>query len=146
MGEVILHRLTGSKKALEACRLIERLYSSGKRVAVWMSDRGRAAVLDEYLWTFAQNSFVPHALWDGNGDADEPVAIVAGTLVNPNRAETLVVADRLGLPGLITHFTREVDQSILDGADLILMMEVGQLEAIASEFHTVFGRSMLLRP
>ena len=97
MGDVVLHRLTGSKKALEACRLVERLYSSGRRVAVWVSDRGRAGVLDEYLWTFAQNSFVPHVLWDG-GDGDEPVAIVTGTLTNPNRAEALVVADRLPDP------------------------------------------------
>lgn len=95
MGEVILHRLTGSKKALEACRLVERLYGSGKRVAVWVSDRGRAGVLDEYLWTFAQNSFVPHALVDGGGEADEPVAIVTGALANPNRSDTLVVADRV---------------------------------------------------
>ena len=99
MGEVILHRLTGSKKALEACRLVERLYSSGKRVAVWVSDRGRAAVLDEYLWTFAQNSFVPHALWNGDGESDDPVAIVTGSLTNPNRAEALVVGDRLTDPG-----------------------------------------------
>jgi DNA polymerase IIIc chi subunit len=74
-----------------------------------MSDRGRAAVLDEYLWTFAQNSFVPHALWDGNGDADEPVAIVAGTLVNPNRAETLVVADRLPDPTVALEWSEVHD-------------------------------------
>lgn len=95
MGEVILHRLTGSKKALEACRLAEMLYQRGQRVVVWLSDRGRAAVLDEYLWTFAQNSFVPHAVWDGIGDADDPVVIVTGVLGNPNRAEVLVVGDRL---------------------------------------------------
>ncbi len=98
MTEVILHRLTGSKKALELCRLVERLWSSGKRVAVWVSDRGRAGVLDDYLWTFAQNSFVPHALVDGGGEADEPVAIVTGALANPNRSEALVVADRLTDP------------------------------------------------
>ncbi len=95
MGQVILHRLTGSKKALEACRLTEMLYKRGKRVVVWLSDRGRAAVLDEYLWTFAQNSFVPHCLWDGVGEADDPVVIVTGTLANPNGAEALVVGDRL---------------------------------------------------
>ena len=71
----------------------------------------------------------------------------AGTWTMPGQPASLsalLIADRLGLPGLKTHLTREVDQSILDGADLILMMEIGQLEAIASEFHTVFGRSMLL--
>ncbi len=98
MSEVIVHRLAGSKKALEACRLVERLYHGGKRVAVWVADGGRAGVLDEYLWTFAQSSFVPHALWDGSGELDDPVAIVTGTLANPNRADVLVIGDRLARP------------------------------------------------
>ena len=114
MTEVILHRLTGSKKALEACRLVERLYASGKRVAVWVSDRGRAAVLDEYLWTFAQNSFVPHALLEGAGGADEPVAVITGSLANPNGAETLVVADRIGDPAAASGWAEVHD--LLTGA------------------------------
>ena len=95
MSTVVLHRLSGSKKALEACRLVERLYKAGKRVAVWVSDSGRAAVLDDYLWTFAQPSFVPHTLWDGGGDTEDPVVVVTGTLANPNRSEALVISDRL---------------------------------------------------
>ena len=109
MGEVILHRLAGSKKALEACRLTEALYKRGQRVVVWLSDRGRAAVLDEYLWTFAQNSFVPHAIWDGIGDADEPVVIVSGVLANPNRAEVLVVGDRLHDPAAAREWSEVHD-------------------------------------
>ncbi len=99
MSRVTLHRLSGSKKALDACRLAEALYRGGSRVVLFVSDRGRAAVLDEYLWTFAQNSFVPHALWDGAGSPDEPVVIVAGSLANPNGASVLVVGDRLDEPG-----------------------------------------------
>ncbi|MDD5562221.1 MAG: DNA polymerase III subunit chi [Thermoanaerobaculaceae bacterium] len=98
MSEVILHRLAGSKKALEVCRLVEQLYRSGKRVVVWIADGSRAGVLDEYLWTFAQSSFVPHALWDGSAELDDPVVIVSGTLANPNNAAALVVGDRLPDP------------------------------------------------
>ena len=98
-AKVVLHRLAGSKKALDACRLVERLYQSGKRVAVFLSDRGRATMFDDYLWTFAQNSFVPHVLWDGQGEPDDPVVVVAETLSNPNRADVLVIGDHLGEPG-----------------------------------------------
>jgi len=98
LGPVTLHRLSGSKKALEACRLAEALYRSGARVVVFLADRGRAAVLDEYLWTFAQNSFVPHALWDGSGAPEEPVVIVSGSLANPNSATVLLIGDRLEAP------------------------------------------------
>ena len=98
MSEVIVHRLAGSKKALEACRLVERLYQAGRRVTVWVADAGRAGVFDQYLWTFAQSSFVAHALWDGSGELDDPVAIVTGTLGNPNRGDVLVIGDALADP------------------------------------------------
>jgi len=94
-AKVVLHRLAGTKKALEACRLVESLYQKGKRVTVFLSDSGRAAMLDEYLWTFAQHSFVPHVLWDGHGEVEDPVVVVAGTLANPNAATVLVIGDHI---------------------------------------------------
>lgn len=92
---VIVHQLAGTKKALEACRLIDGLYRAGRRVVAWVDDSGRARMFDEYLWTHAQHSFVPHALWGGEGEIEDPVAVVTGTLANPNQADTLVVVDRL---------------------------------------------------
>ena len=71
----------------------------------------------------------------------------AGTWTKPGQPAASVarrIANRLDLPGLGDHRTRQVSRELLDGYDLILMMETGQLEAIASEFHAVFGRSMLL--
>jgi DNA polymerase-3 subunit chi len=98
LSEVIVHQLAGSKKALDACRLIERLYQAGRRVTVWVADSSRASVLDQYLWTFAQSSFVPHALWDGSTEIDDPVAIVTGTLTNRNRSDVLVIGDTIADP------------------------------------------------
>jgi len=71
----------------------------------------------------------------------------AGTWTKPGlpaASLAIQIAKRLDLPGLDGHRTRLVSQELLEGYDLILMMETGQLEAIASEFHAVFGRSMLL--
>jgi DNA polymerase-3 subunit chi len=96
---VVLHRLAGSKKALDACRLVEALYTSGKKVTVFVADGGRAAMLNEYLWTFAQHSFVPHVLWDGQGEVADPVVVVTGTIANPNGSDVLVIVDRIADPG-----------------------------------------------
>jgi DNA polymerase-3 subunit chi len=101
---VVLHRLAGTKKAHEACRLVEALYRKGKRVVVYLSDGGRAAVLDDYLWTFAQQSFVPHVLWDGRGEVEDPVVVLSDTLSNPNGATVLVIGDRLTDLGAATKF------------------------------------------
>jgi len=94
--EVIFHRLAGSKKALDACRLVERLYLEGQRVVVWFQDEGKAAIFDQYLWTFSDTAFVPHRVAKEGEPVEEPVALVIGPLFNPNGATHLVVME---LPG-----------------------------------------------
>ncbi|MCU0291697.1 MAG: DNA polymerase III subunit chi [Thermoanaerobaculaceae bacterium] len=95
MKKVILHRLATTKRALDACKLVEALFLEGKKVLVAFSEAGRAATFNEYLWTFSQSSFVPHSLWDGQGEADDPVVLALGTLDRPNGATVLVVVDPL---------------------------------------------------
>ena len=71
----------------------------------------------------------------------------AGTWTKPGlpaASLALQIAQRFGLRGLESHVTQEVSQELLDQFDLILVMEINHLEAIASEFHNVFGRLMLL--
>jgi protein-tyrosine phosphatase len=62
----------------------------------------------------------------------------------PAASVAMRIADRLNLPGLVDHRTRQVDMELLESYDLILTMEIGQHEAIASEFPILDGRSMLL--
>ncbi len=104
MGEVTLHQLAGTKKALDACRLVEALHAAGHRVVVWITEGSRVATFDEYLWTFSPGSFVPHTVADGDADDDDPVVIVSGELTNPNGADTLVVVDRLREPAAAAGF------------------------------------------
>lgn len=44
-----------------ACRLIEKAWSRGHRVLVRSRDSAQQARLDRLLWTFRQDSFLPHA-------------------------------------------------------------------------------------
>ena len=110
MGDVTIHQLSGTKKALDACRLVESLHAAGHRVVVWIGDGSRAATFDEYLWTFAPGSFVPHGLASATGEEDgDPVVIVSGALTNPNGADTLVVVDRLDTPERAASFAEVHD-------------------------------------
>jgi DNA polymerase-3 subunit chi len=102
---VVIHELSRKKKALDACRLAEALYKGGRRVVVWISDGGRAAMFDQYLWTFAPYAFVPHVLCRSGETCEEPVAVVSGTLRNPNGADALLVVDRLELIDGTAAFT-----------------------------------------
>jgi protein-tyrosine-phosphatase len=57
---------------------------------------------------------------------------------------TLRVARKLGLRGLETHRTRQVDRELLSAFDLIIVMESGHKEAICQEFPAVRARTFML--
>ncbi|BBM00222.1 DNA polymerase III subunit chi [Microbulbifer sp. GL-2] len=44
-----------------ACRLAEKAYRSGLRVLVAVDNHERAAQFDQLLWTYREDSFLPHA-------------------------------------------------------------------------------------
>lgn len=56
-------------KWLVACRLLEKAYSKGHRVFVYCNNIQEAEHLDELLWTFRDDSFIPHNL---QGEGPEP--------------------------------------------------------------------------
>lgn len=54
---------------LLACRLLEKAYQRGHRVFVICENKADAEYLDELLWTFKDESFIPHHL---QGEGPEP--------------------------------------------------------------------------
>jgi DNA polymerase IIIc chi subunit len=103
-GRVFLHKLAGRKKAHVACGLVAKLYEAGRSVVVFVSDPARAAVLDEYLWTFAQSAFVPHTRWNGLDAPEDPVLIVTESVRAPGNADALVIVGRLDDPAAARAF------------------------------------------
>jgi DNA polymerase-3 subunit chi len=91
---------------------VEEEHAAGRRVYVWASSEAQARELDELLWTFRDDSFVPHGLWQGQSPFDEPVA-VGWRPGNPNAADCLVLA-RDASPPEIAGFARVVDFAPVD--------------------------------
>ncbi len=54
---------------LLACRLLEKAYAKGHKVYVLCNHQRDAELLDELLWTFKEDSFIPHNL---QGEGPEP--------------------------------------------------------------------------
>jgi DNA polymerase-3 subunit chi len=54
---------------LVACRLLEKAYLAKHRVFVFCNNQQEAEKLDELLWTFKKDSFIPHNL---QGEGPEP--------------------------------------------------------------------------
>ena len=70
-----------------ACRIAEKAYALGLRVAVRTASPSETAEVDELLWTFSDRSFVPHAVWPAEPAVAEqtPVLIASGALPDSHR-------------------------------------------------------------
>jgi DNA polymerase-3 subunit chi len=71
----VLSSASSHGRHLTACRLAEKAYRAGHRVYVQTATAQDEVALDDLLWTFKQNSFVPHARWQGEGEPDVPVLV-----------------------------------------------------------------------
>mgnify|MGYP001299784750 FL=1 len=58
-----------------ACRVTEKAFQSGKQVYLYCQTPDQLTQMDERLWTFSLNSFIPHGLL---GETDELVRVILG--------------------------------------------------------------------
>ena len=65
----------GPRWDLALCERVEQAYAAGLRVYVWAESQADARHLDDLLWEFREDSFVPHGLWQGGDGIDDPVAV-----------------------------------------------------------------------
>ncbi|HRX61139.1 MAG TPA: DNA polymerase III subunit chi [Candidatus Competibacter sp.] len=82
-------------RALLACRLADKAYTLGHEVYILVASEAQAGALDDLLWTFRQDSFIPHERYPLAGDEASPVLI--GTIL-PTEARAYILinfTDRL---------------------------------------------------
>ncbi len=65
----ILEESAASARQHFACRLAEKAWQQGHKVYIHTEDATQSNLLDEMLWTFHADSFLPHSL-DDAADAD----------------------------------------------------------------------------
>lgn len=61
-----------------ACRVVEKAWQLGHRVYLHAADTAQAQRLDELLWSFRQESFVPHGPAGEADAAQTPVVVGCG--------------------------------------------------------------------
>jgi DNA polymerase-3 subunit chi len=74
-----------------ACRIAEKAYDQGLKVAVKTSSPGETAELDDALWTFADGSFVPHGLWPAEPDFAAATPVLIGNTALPTSHRDVLI-------------------------------------------------------
>ncbi|WP_133511914.1 DNA polymerase III subunit chi [Candidatus Thiosymbion oneisti] len=89
---------------LLACRLVERIYGTGQRTLIQVPDREQARHLDRLLWTFRQQSFLPHGLVNDSDRALTPILIGHGE--DPGEENQVLINLSLEVPAFFERFER----------------------------------------
>ena len=100
-----------------ACRIAGLAHSRGLTVYMQTDEPAHAATLDKTLWTFAQNSFVPHAIYDGNAHDPARYPVQIGCADAPDNCRDVLISLKNEAPTNYAHFTRVVELILNDDAD-----------------------------
>jgi DNA polymerase-3 subunit chi len=100
--------------------LLDKSVERGWRVAVQMKETARRDLLDAHLWTFREDSFLPHGTDDSNLAQSQPVLLTVSS-ENANAATVRFVIDGAEPPS-VDAYERVVfmfdgyDQEQVEGA------------------------------
>ena len=100
--------------------LLEKSLERGWRVVVQSTSEERTEALDAHLWTYREDSFLPHATWRVADVQDHPIVLVVED-GNPNRANVRFLVDNAPLP---------VDSNVYDR--LVLLFNGEDADALAA--------------
>ena len=114
MAEVLFYHLTRSRPEEALPQLLMKTYERGWRAVLQAPTLERIEVLDEHLWTFREESFLPHARSGGSRDAEQPLLLTTGD-DNPNGATVRFFVDGATPDGSLEGYDRCV--VMFDGED-----------------------------
>lgn len=99
MAEVLFYHLTESRLEDALPPLLEKSLERGWRVSVHLGSEERRSALDAHLWTFREESFLPHGI-DTVAHAERQPVLLTLSQEAANAATVRFVADGADLPAL----------------------------------------------
>jgi DNA polymerase-3 subunit chi len=127
--EVLFYHLTESKMEDALPPLLDKSVERGWRVAVQTRETARRDLLDAHLWTFREDSFLPHGIDEGDMPEEQPVLLTA-TTGNLNAATVRFLVDG-------------ADASSVEAYDRVVFMfdgyDQGQLEGARAQWKKLKG-------
>ena len=92
MTEVQFYHLTASPLERALPKLLEKAVSAGHRVLVLAESEGKVEQLNQLLWTYDPNSFLPHGSKKDPHPEMQPIYLTSEA-ESPNNPDVLVITD-----------------------------------------------------
>lgn len=103
----ILAEASESSRLAFTCRLLEKAYHNNHRVYVHTDHEALAQQIDELLWTYRDDSFIPHHLYGEGPDPAPPIQIGFG--VTPEKHHDILINLSNNVPEFYKQFNRIIE-------------------------------------
>jgi len=114
MTEILFYHLQGQPLERVLPTLLEKSLERGWRVVVQAASEERVEAIDAHLWTFRDDSFLPHGTHKQAEAAEQPILITVND-DNPNGAQVRFLIDGAPVPADAAPYQRIV--LLFDGDD-----------------------------
>lgn len=89
------------------CRLADKAYQHKHPVFILANSKEEAKILDDLLWTFRDDGFIPHDILEKNAPATVPVQI--GYNITPEYHDNVLINLTTKIPDYFTQFKRVLE-------------------------------------
>ncbi len=114
MTEVLFYHLQRQPLERVLPTLLEKSLERGWRVVVQAASEERVEALDAHLWTYRDDSFLPHGTWRDAEAREQPILLTIND-DNPNQASVRFLVDGAAVPSDAAAYERIV--LLFDGDD-----------------------------
>jgi DNA polymerase-3 subunit chi len=114
MTEILFYHLKGQTPEQVLPALLQKSLDRGWRVVVQASSEERVEALDAHLWTWRDDSFLPHGTWREAEAAQQPILLTVNDH-NPNGAVVRFLVEGALMPEDVATYQRVV--LVFDGED-----------------------------
>ncbi|MGN7437083.1 MAG: DNA polymerase III subunit chi [Alcanivorax sp.] len=90
MTEVRFYHLQNQSQKQALPLLLSKAVERGHRIVVKLRDAHAVADMDDHLWGYDPNSFLPHGSAKSGNAEDQPIWLTTGD-DNPNKADVLII-------------------------------------------------------
>tara|TARA_Y100000589_G_C27191815_1_gene645119 strand:- start:4215 stop:4673 length:459 start_codon:yes stop_codon:yes gene_type:complete len=111
--EINFYKITRSSVEKLLPRLLEKIIQEGSMVNFLFKNQNRLEYIDDFLWTYSNESFIPHYVDDSNYINVHPILLSLSENIN-NNADVFVTIEGY-LPENIEKYKKIID--IFDGKD-----------------------------
>lgn len=97
MTEILFYHLQGQRLETALPLLLEKTLERDWHAVVRLGSEERAAALDEALWTYSEQSFLPHGR-ESDGEPETQPILLTTKDIRVNTPQVLFLVDRAPLP------------------------------------------------